>query len=771
MRQSIQNNRYILLLVGLLVAACNGTRLLPEGEKLYTGVEIKLESTGKISKSQKRSIKTIASTGVRPLPNKRFLGMRPKLWRYMVAGEKPKTKLQKWLKKGGEEPVYISSVKPGVTAEIIDSKLFNIGIFKSYSEYKIIEKKKTASIVYTSHIHKPYVIKDLNYEFADTALSRTILLEKKKTLIKPGKDYNLVDLKNERIRLDALLKNHGYFFFNPDYLLFKADSSAENQTVSLKLTVKDSIPDNALTVYRINNVLIDQDYSLTNRPNARKKDSVRFNNYVFLNGKPGMNIKPKEVLRSVYLKKDEIYSRQNHNITLNRLMSLGNFKFVQVKFDESDTIPGFLDVNILMTTLPKRSFRSEIDIVSKSNKYTGPRANVTLLNRNTFDGAELLNLNLGGSFEAQLSGQNKNLYTYSFNPGIELIYPRFLLPFKLKRSNSIYIPKTQISFSYNYLKRVDYFDMQTFQLTYGFKWKENSRKDHEFNPISASYTSLGNQSEAFKALIHDKPFLEKSYEEQFIGGANYTFTYNEQVLQGKKMQYYFQGTAETAGNMFSLIKLISGENPSAQNSSNIFGSIYSQYAKFSIDARGYYNISPKNKLAMRVFTGVGKPYGNSNILPYNRQFFSGGPNSVRAFQINSLGPGTYLQNNGNQGFLQLGGDIKLEMNAEYRFDIYRFFKGALFVDAGNVWLQKSNPSNIGTPFVFSKFMNELAVGAGVGLRFDVSFFILRFDLAMPLRKIPELEDNFRWVTNEINFGSSAWRRDNLVLNIAIGYPF
>jgi outer membrane protein assembly factor BamA len=750
------------------LAACSGTKHLPRGEKLYTGVEIKLETTDKINK---RFIKTIAESAVRPSPNKSYLGMRPKLWMYMAAGENPKTKFKKWLKKTGEAPVLISNVKPGVTTAIIDARLFNIGIFKSYSESKIIEKKHTAKVIYTSHIHKPYIVKELNYAISDDSLSHTILTEKKKSFIKPDEDYNLDILKNERIRIDALLKNNGYFYFNPDYLLFKADTSAVNHSISFKLTLKDSIPKNTLTVYRINKVFIDQDYSLNEEVTDRTKDTIKYRNNVFIGKESEMNIRPRVILRSVYLKKNEIYSRQNHNITLNRLMSMGNFKFVQVKFSDSDTIaPGFLDVTILMTTMPNYTFRAGTDLVSKSNNFTGPRMNLSLLNRNTFKGAELLNLNMAGSFEAQLSGNNKNLYSYSWNPQVELTFPRFIVPFKIKRTNSIYIPKTRLSLSYNYLKRVDYFDMRTFQFVYGFKWRENIKKEHELNPINVSYTSLGNQSAAFTKLLAGNPFLKKSYEEQFIAGGNYSFTYNEQVVPAKKMQYFLLATAETAGNVFSLAKLISGEKPSSENPSKVVGSIYSQYAKLSIDARGYFNFSDKNKIAMRVFAGVARPFGNSSILPYTKQFFSGGPNSLRAFQINSVGPGTNYQNSDNRGFLKLGGDIKLEMNEEYRFNIYRFFKGALFVDAGNVWLEKSNPANTGSPFLFSTFMNEIAVGAGVGLRIDVSFFILRFDLAMPLRK-PWLEENQRWVINQINFANSSWRRENLILNIAIGYPF
>ena len=767
MLRSIQNS-FFLILVCLLMAACTGTRNLPKGEKLYTGAEIKLESADKLNR---KFIKTTAQLAVRPVPNKVYLGIRPKLWKYNLAGEDPKTKLGKWFKKRGEPPVLMSSVKPGVTRAIIDSRLFNIGIFKSYTESKIIEKERTGKVIYTSHIHKPYVVKDLVYAIKDDSLSRLILTGKNKTLIKPGDDYNLDILKSERIRIDAILKNNGYFYFNPDYLLFKADTSNVNHDVTFKLTLKDSIPKTATTAFRINNVYINQNYSLNEGRADTTKDTVMVQNIVFFGKEASMTIRPKVLSKSIYLRKNEIFSRQNHIITLNRLMSMGNFKLVQINFSENSTSgPGLLDVNILMTPMPKHTFRAEVDFVTKSNNYTGPRMNLSILNRNAFNGAEILNLNLAGSFEAQLSGKEKNLYSYSYNPQLELTFPRFLVPFNIKRTNSLYVPKTRLLLSYNYLKRVNYFDMRTFQFVYGFKWKQNIQTEHELNPIDISFTKVANQSVAFTALLKANPFLEKSYQEQFIAGGNYSYTYSEQMMTGKKIQYFFHLTSELAGTTFYLAKIIGGEKISAENPSKVAGSIFSQYSKLSVDGRAYYNFKDKNKLAMRVFAGVAKPFGNSLILPYSKQFFSGGPNSLRAFQINSVGPGTYNQKDDTLGILQLGGDIKLEMNAEYRFNIYRFLKGTLFVDAGNVWLQKSNPTNLGSPFLFSKFINEVAVGAGVGLRVDVSFFILRFDLAFPLRK-PWLEENHRWVTNQIDFGSSAWRKDNLVLNVAIGYPF
>ena len=755
----------LLLFFGLLTA-CSGTKHLPKDEKLYTGASIQFKTTDKVNK---RLLKEAAQQSFRPEPNKSYFGMRPQLWLYMAAGENPKSKLKKWMRKNGDAPVLISQIKPSVTAAVIDAKLFNLGIFNSHTQFRIVEKKRTAHIIYSSYIHKPYTVDSLVYDVRDDSISHHILSDKENSLIKTGENYNLEVLQTERLRIDALLKDKGYFYFNPDYLLFKADTSSIKHSISFRLTLKDSIPENALIAYKIGNVSIDQNYSLNERRTARANDTIMIGDNIFIGNERDMKIKPEVILKSVYLRKNETYSRQNHAITLNRLMSIGNFKFVQVKFDESaNNAPGLLDVTALMTPMSKYTFRAELDLVTKSNKYSGPQLNLSVLNRNTFKGAELLSLNMAGTFEAQLTRMAENLFSYSWNPDIELTFPRFIVPFKLKPTNSLYVPKTRFVLSYNYMNRVNYFDMNTFKFGYGFKWKNNVKNEHEFNPVNISYTSIGNRSAQFDSLMLSNPLLEKSYEEQFIAGANYSFTYNEQLIPGKRIQYYINLNVETAGNALSLARLIGGAKASPEQPLKVIGSVYSQYAKLSVDGRATLNLSDKDKLAFRAFAGVARSYGNSSVLPYSKQFFSGGPNSIRAFQINSLGPGTYHQQNINR-YLQSGGDIKLEANAEYRFNIYKYFKGALFVDAGNVWLQKSNPSDIGTPFRFSSFMNELAVGAGAGLRVDVSFFVLRFDLAIPLRK--PWPTNQRWVTSDIDFTDATWRRENLMLNIAIGYPF
>jgi outer membrane protein insertion porin family len=754
-------------LVMFLLASCSGTRFIPEGEKLYTGADIELQPTEKLK--HKKFIKNTAEQALQPKPNKGFLGMRPKLWIYFVSGDTSAKGIGKWFRdKLGEPPVYISTIKPDVTAKFIDAKLYNIGIFNSRTSYEIKQKKKTAEVEYLSFVHKQYEISKIIFPVEDDILNEFIKSSEKKSLLKSGDPYNLDVLKGERERIDLYLKDQGYFYFNPDYLLFKADTNETDKTINLALSVKPETPYQAMLIFRINNVYVDPFYTLENEEKTITRDTMIIDDVIFLE-KPG--IRPKVILRSLFLRKDDTYSRKRHSMTLNRIMTMGNFRYANIKFEESDTLnPGFLDQYLLLTPMPKRTFRSELMMVSKSNDFVGPKVNINYRNRNALRGAELLNFIIGGSVETQFSGKYKNLYSYEINPKVEFFIPRFVVPFRIKNPGSFYIPKTKISFSYNYLKRIDYFNLTSFQFTYGYMWKENIKKEHELNPISINFTSLSNISPQFNDVLSSNPYLKKSYEEQFIAGLFYSFTFNEQLVPTQKNQFYFNGTAELSGNTLSLInKIFNNEKASPENPQKFAGAVYSQFARFTIDLRNYFNFPRTNKFAVRFYTGLGKPYGNSSTLPYIKQFFSGGPSSIRAFQVNSVGPGTFSQEDVD-AFLETGGDIKLEGNAEYRFNIYNIFKGALFIDGGNTWLLKSIPDVASDPFSFKDFHKELAVGTGFGIRLDATFFVLRFDLAIPLRK-PWLPEQKRWVIDQIKPGSPDWRRDNLVLNIAIGYPF
>jgi outer membrane protein assembly factor BamA len=538
--------------------------------------------------------------------------------------------------------------------------------------------------------------------------------------------------------------------------------------VNVRLDLKSETPQNALQSYRINNIRIDID-----KMQNRRNDSLHFSWTASADSfyiAPDVGMKPSVLRSSVLTKKNDIYSLKMHNATLNRLMSLGVYKFARITFHEADSAGRLLNMRVMLNPMPQRSIKAELNMVSKSNDFIGPHLDLNYTNRNTFKGAEALKLNLGGSFETQISGKYKNLFSYSLNSKAELSIPGFVVPFRLQNVSTYYVPKTRFAASYNFLSRVGYFDMRSINFVYGYKWKESALKEHELNPVNLNITNVTRQTEEFKSLLEANPYIKKSYEEQFIPGALYSFDYNEQVRANKKNQFHSNITAESAGNLFSLAAIARGKSISPEDPQRLFGLVYSQFIKASADLRNYLNFK-NSVLATRFFSGVGKAYGNTSTLPYIKQFFSGGPNSIRAFPINSLGPGTFTPQFGlGSLFLQQGGDIKLETNIEYRFNIIKSFKGAVFTDAGNTWLMKSNPALMTNAFSFQEFYKEIAVGAGVGLRFDVSFFVLRADVATPLRK-PWLPQHQRWVINKLDLSDPSWRSDNLILNIAIGYPF
>lgn len=337
----------IMLLTGCILVSCTTVQFLRDDEKLYTGATIALQSPDRIT--DKSTILKTAELALKPKPNNRFLGLRMKLWFYDIAGGDSATKgLGKWIKNTlGEPPVLISSVRPALTAKYIDANFFNIGIFNSAISYDIKESDKTASITYLCSIKKPYTLKNIIYPAAVDTMNRLLFSLKKESLLKPGATYNLDILKKERVRIDSVLKDHGYFYFNPDYLEFKADTSSHDKTINLALSIKDETPDKALIQYRINHVSVDPDYSLQTDSVGVNQDTTIIDSVTFIRRS---TIHPKIILRSIFIKKNDLYSRMQHNITLHRLMSMGNFKYVNINFTESDTgNQSGLDALILLT--------------------------------------------------------------------------------------------------------------------------------------------------------------------------------------------------------------------------------------------------------------------------------------------------------------------------------------------------------------------------------------------------------------------------------------
>jgi outer membrane protein insertion porin family len=474
----------------------------------------------------------------------------------------------------------------------------------------------------------------------------------------------------------------------------------------------------------------------------------------------------------MFFHKDDVYNRTDHNMSLNRLISLGTFKFVKNEFVETPAGGDYkMDAYYYLTPYAKKSIRAELTGRSTSANFNGTELTLSWRNRNAFRGAELVTVSAYGGTDIQVSGINKNNSLFRLGAEVNLSIPRFISPIKFK-SSSAFIPRTRIAVGADLLNRYQAYSLGSFRSSFGYIWKEDIKREHQFNLINVNYVRQLSLNAQYDTLTKTKPDLRKAIEEQFIIGPNYNFLYTNTTETQKTNTFYYNGNFELSG---TILGLATGGNAMKGNYKEVFGTRFSQYARLENDFRHYYNLGFGSQIASRLIVGLGLPYGNSASLPFIKQFFIGGSNSLRAFRARSIGPGSYLpdpETGTNSIAADRTGDLKLEINTEYRPKINQILRGALFIDAGNIWLINDDAEYPPRPGAkFSKdFLKELAVGAGVGLRFDLTFFVLRTDLAMPLRK-PWLTEKNRWVISQIDLANPGWRRDNLVFNLAIGYPF
>jgi outer membrane protein assembly factor BamA len=761
--------------------SCTATSFLGNDEAFYNGASVKLRPHEKVK--NKKSIRTKLETLVEPDPNTKILGMRPGVWLYFVTGEPEKPKgLRSWIKrKLGEPPVLMKDVNPERVTNNLQGTLFNDGYFESQVNYSLHQKSKKGYVDYEVDLYPAFLVNKINYP-EDSIFTPLVEEIKRESLLETGRQYRLEMMKAELGRIEMLLENFGYYYVDDRYFLFEADSTVGNRKVDLTLTVLPGIPDRVKRKYVLKSINVVNDFYLHNDSSAvpRKTTNVGEYQYSSTNG----SFRPKIITNVINLRTGALYRQQDHNYTISHLMGLGTFKFVNIKYNESEDSVNALDAHIYLTPLRKKSIRLETQVVSKSNNFLGPGIGVTFTNRNFLGGAERFEINLSGSYEWQISNkQNTPINAVELLTEASLSVPRMLLPFKINTYSKKYLPQTKFKVGLDFQRRIGYFQMNSLNVGYGYLWRETTTKSHELFPVEVNYVKISRKTPAFQELLDNNPTLANSFQNQFIPAMRYSFTLNTQLKEQdaevferriiSESNFYFRGNVSFSGNLLHLIKNntgSSGEEPPY----DFLGQPYSQFILGDVDFRHYWQIDRRNRLVTRLAIGAGYAYGNSSTLPYIKQFASGGSSSIRAFPARSIGPGTYNvyedPDYNEEYFIDQRGDIRLEGNAEFRYDIFKTIKGAVFLDAGNIWLWKDDGQRDGAVFMKETFLKELAVGTGLGIRLDFNFFILRFDLAFPLRK-PYLPDGDRWVLDEIDFGSKTWRRDNLILNIAIGYPF
>ncbi|HSN49865.1 MAG TPA: BamA/TamA family outer membrane protein, partial [Bacteroidales bacterium] len=682
---------------------------------MYTGADVKVETNPKVAKKTVR--KELENT-IRTKPNSSFLGWRPQLWFYYASGENPKG-VKKWIKRSlGQPPVYLSSVDPEKVAAVMTSRLESKGYFRSTVNFEVSKKNQKASVVYTAKVTSPYKIGKYDFPAGEDSLSLAIRTKSNERLFKTEDQYDLDLLKQERQRIDADLKKVGYYFFNPDFLLYEADTTAGDKHVDLRLTVKRDIPGKAKIPYFLGRIYINPSYSLNSDSIHYEVDTLIVDGYYYLDD--GV-FRPKTIIRSVFLKPGAKYDREMYNLTIRRLMGISAFSFANIKF--TDTIneegKGVLNTRILLTQGPAKSITIEPDLVTKSNNYSGPAVSLSFKNRNLLKGAELLLLTVDGNYEIQLNGAGKGYSSYEVGGSVKLYFPRFFLPFRIDQIKGLLVPKTKFEAEIRLIHRMQLFDMANMKFTYGYTWKTSDRDEFEIDAVALNFSKLLSQTAKFDTLIAKNSYLRRSFEEQFTFGSTLSYTHNGLLGIERRNQFYFNATVDLSGNLLSLFQsLVKSYNNTESNPYNLFGFKYSQYSRITSDGRYYFAINKKNRIALRLMAGVGIPYGNSRVMPYLKQFFSGGANSIRAFLPRTIGPGSYTPPDSIKlnSYFDQSGDIKLEANLEYRFPIISVLKGAIFLDAGNVWLMRADTNFPGGEFRTNQFMQQIAVGTGIGLR-------------------------------------------------------
>jgi hypothetical protein len=453
------------------------------------------------------------------------------------------------------------------------------------------------------------------------------------------------------------------------------------------------------------------------------------------------------------------------------LQGIGAFRSVSISFSEADSISHQLDANIELVPVKPVQTNLEVNFATKSDDFIGPAAIGSLGLLNVFRGAERLVFQLDGGFEWQKRSKRKEyelgLNSYEIGGQVKLQVPRFLIPFRLKRQSVRYVPETTASLGWRTLKRVKYYSMNVSSASFGYSWRTSPKREFSLQPVSINYVNLTQTSDEFDAFLNEYPQVARSFEQQLIVGSVFSFTYTASPRWRVLNKFYYNGILDLSGNLLNAVYTATGlKDPESGEPGTLLGVPYSQYAKWTNDIRYYIYFNKQKEIAMRFVAGIGVPFNNSDVMPYIKQYFAGGSQDIRAFYSRTLGPGSYQPADTLPAntFLDQSGEIKLMGNLEWRFPVTYKTNGAVFVDAGNVWLLNDDPARPGGKFRFSEFLDELAIGFGAGIRVDITYLVIRLDAAVPVRK-PYLDGPDQWI-----FTNTSFFKD-YIFSLAVGYPF
>ncbi|MFN8288103.1 MAG: BamA/TamA family outer membrane protein [Chitinophagales bacterium] len=782
MQRTAYSPLIILSVLGLLLFSldsCKVAKSLPPDQNLL--VKNKIVIKNKLTLHEKDKLKADLGNVAVQKPNHRFLGFLPfRMWLYYSASKGKKiTKFKQWIMdKVGERPVIVDSASTERSEVLMENYLFNYGYFYADVSDSTVIKNKKAVTTYTITPGPLWHLGKITFPQGNTAADSLIRQSNKNTLLKTGDRVDMAVLRSERVRIEDTLRNNGYYFFNREYITYELDTSGGNQTMNAKMVLNQPSDSVQHQPYRIGNIYVVEDYIAETLGDTLHRDTVLKGDYYFIYDK--RIVREKVLMEGLYFTYDKLYTKDAEIKTLNRLSQFGTFKYISIDFDKARNNPGYLDGTIRLSPAKRQGFTGTGEVNVTNEGLFGMAASLNYKNKNLSKRADQLLIDASAGLQLKFSKKEKvKIVTTNATFGITYFLNRFV-PFKPRVFQNITSPKTKIAATYGFENRYDFdtagnvvflYQLHNFNLTFGYDWSSAVRFRHLFNPLAITFYLLPKRGEEFKRRLDSIPILKSSFEEQIIIGPNYTMIFTNQRTDKDRTYMSFRTNVEVAGNVPYLIARASNAGSENDSIYYLFKRPFSQYFRIEADWRNYFRIRNHATFAIRTFAGIGVPYGNSYAMPFIKQFFVGGPNSLRGFLIREVGPGGYVDTTvydpekgerNNVGFFNQTGDIKLELNAEFRFDIYKWLKGAVFMDAGNVWTLRKDTRALGS-FDINRFWKEFAVDAGVGLRLDFNFFVIRFDYGFPLRD-PRKVDGDRW-----QFENAQFRKGQFQLGV--GYPF
>ena len=738
MNKSLKRPYLTLLTAVLLMCGCSATRDLPED--MYMLDHVRVVADGKYKDINTSQLKSY----VRQKGNARwFYAVKIPLGVYAMAG-KDSSWINRTLRNIGEAPVVYDSLLAQQSCEVLKQALQNKGYLDAEVELFVDKNGKKLNAYYVLHPHEPYFVSDFEADIRDSVIAG--LLKEKKHQIRMGERFSVDALNNERSDITSFLQDRGYFRFHKEFITYKARKHEKEKTVDVKLIVHPY-------------------YTSEGKDTLHAHYDIR--NIVYESGSPNdsvIHLRRHVLEENTFIKQGGPYSASDLQNTYNHFGRLGAVRYTNINFEPVPNT-SLLDTRIQIQTNKPSTISFQPEGTNTSGDL-GAAASLTYQNRNIFRGSETFSMQLRGAYEAirGLEGySNQDFFEYSLEG--RLSFPRFIFPFLSSEVRRRIIATSEVSVTFDSQDRPE-FHRRVLSGVWRYNWRPQFHHDsYRFDLIDLNYVFMPWISETFKKEYLDdtsnsNAILRYNYEDLFIMKMGFGYTYNNGRIALKT-------NVETAGNLLNLYSRIVKPKRNELEQYMLFGIAYAQYVKGDFEfTKQLLSRLSKDQLVFHIGVGIAYPYGNSRILPFEKRYFSGGANSVRGWSVRSLGPGRYKEADGQINFITQTGDLKLDLNLEYRTHLFWKFGGALFLDAGNIWTLRDYKDQPGGQFKLSNFLEDLAVSYGLGVRLNFDYFILRFDLGMkavnPAYKTED-EDHFPLLHPRLS-------RD-LAFHFAVGLPF